>query len=312
MITTSSFGRADKLPLDTLSERGIKPVLNPYGRTLTADEVTQLLHEIDPEGMIAGTEPLGRDELRGQSRLKVISRVGVGLNNIDLNAARELGIEVYNTPDGPTRPVAELTIALMLDVLRGVSRADAVLRSGGWEKRMGRLLHDKTVGVIGFGRIGTMVSSLVQAFGGIVIAYDVCPDYERAAASDVVMVDLDELLSQADIITLHVAGGNGEGFLIADREISIMKPGAILINTARGNLVDEKALVNALMCNKLGGAALDTFSTEPYAGSLTELPNVVLSPHVGSYAAEARVAMELQAVENVIAGLAATEGARAK
>lgn len=307
LISTSSFAADDRGPLEILATAGIEAVMPGLGRTLKVDEVGEWAAGCD--GIIAGTEPLPAHILRSLNGLKVISRVGVGLDNIDLEEAEKLGIKVYNTPDGPTTPVAELTVALILDLLRGVSRADAEMRSGRWHKRMGRLLRGKVVGVIGFGRIGRLVASLVQAFGSRVIACDVCPDHSAAAAIGVTMVEMNELLSRADIVTLHTSGCDS---LIGADELALLKPGAFLINASRGGLVDEAALYGVLKSGRLAGAALDTFGAEPYDGPLTELSNVVLSPHVGSYAVEARVAMETQAAKNMVAGLLAAEGARIK
>ena len=305
LISTSSFATADRKPLEFLEEAGLEVELPGLGRTLKPDEVTKFASGCS--GIIAGTESFSADILRRLPELKVISRVGVGMDAIDLPAAKDLGIEVFNTPYGPTEAVAELTLALTLDVLRGVSRNDAAFKAGTWQKRMGRLLNGKSVGVIGAGRIGRRVADLFQAFGCHVIICDICPDESWVEDRGVAVCDIASLLRQADIVTLHAACGPDGGPLIGASELELMKSGAVLINTARGNLVDEPALVSALNDRRLSGAGLDTFAVEPYAGPLLELDNVVLSPHVGSYAVEARNEMELQAVQSLLAGLGFSE-----
>ncbi len=303
LITTSSFGKKDLEPLELLERAGLTVTLNPYKRTLSEEEIKTLLLEVAPTGLIAGVEPLTSAVLESAKSLKAISRCGAGLDSVDLDAAARFNISVNNTPDAPTQAVAELTLGLILDLLRQVSLSDRQLRAGDWKKKMGRLLAGKTVGVIGLGRIGRRVAMLLKAFDCQVIACDLCPDNEWADAEGVVFLDKEALLGQADIVTLHLPCADKNNPLIGAREIEIMKPHSYLINAARGGLVDEEALLIALQEGRLAGAALDTFMIEPYEGPLMELDNVVLSPHVGSYAVEARVQMETEAVENLLAGL---------
>lgn len=304
LISTSSFGVVEKKPLKILEDAGIKVVLSGLGRKLKVEEITDLA--TDCVGIIAGTEPLTRNVLRQLNNLKVISRVGAGMDSVDIEAAKELGISVYNTPYGPTQAVAELTIAFILDLLRGVSRADAAIRQGIWKKRMGALMEGKTVGIIGLGRIGRRVAFLAKAFGCKVIGCDICPDETWAMANDVTLLKFQSLLKEADIISLHIPCENKNEPIVSEKELALIKPSAYLINASRGGLVDEEALFKALKDKRLAGAAIDTFANEPYKGPLKELDNVVLSPHVGSYAAEARTKMELQAVENLLEGLGLT------
>ena len=295
-ISTSSFAEHDTLPLKLLNDAGIDVQVNPYRRQLTPDECLRLYKDID--GLIAGTEALTAEVLASARNLRVISRCGVGMDNIDLEAAKQRGIQVFNTPDSPTVAVAELTVGLMLAILRHVPRADRDIRAGKWQKSMGNLLQGKKVGIIGFGRIGQKVAEMVLGLGAQVIYCD--PAVNRA---DYTPMSLDELLSQSDIVSLHLSGGGKDAPLLGYRQLRSMKQGSWLINCARGGVVDEEALHRVLQEGWLSGAAVDVFKQEPYAGPLADLDNVILTPHIGSYAVESRVDMEVQAVKNVIKGL---------
>jgi D-3-phosphoglycerate dehydrogenase len=295
-ISTSTFAEYDKLPLKLLNDAGIDVQVNPYRRKLTLDECLNLYEDID--GLIAGTEALTAEVLKSARNLKVISRCGVGMDNIDLELAKQRGIKVFNTPDSPTAAVAELTVGLMLALLRHVPHMDRDIRAGRWQKRMGNLLQGKRVGIIGFGRIGQKVAELVLGFGAQVVYCD--PAVNRA---DYTRMSLDKLLSQADIVSLHLSGGVNDAPLLGDRELRSMKQGSWLINCARGGVVDEEALSQVLQEGWLSGAAVDVFEQEPYTGPLAKLDNVILTPHIGSYAIESRVDMEVQAVKNLIKGL---------
>ncbi len=295
-ISTSSFAEYDKEPLKLLKDAGMNAQINPYKRQLTKDEC--LKHYKDIDGLVAGTEALTTEVLKSAPNLKVISRCGTGMDNVDLEAAKQLGIKVFNTPDGPTLAVAELVLGLMLTLLRHVPHMDRDIRAGKWQKRMGNLIQGKTVGIIGFGRIGQKVGELVQAIGAQLVYCDPAvnkPGYKK--------LSLDELLAQSDIVTLHLSGGSKGAPLLGDKELRGMKPGGWLINCARGGLVDEAALGLALQEGRLAGAALDVFTQEPYTGPLAKLDNVILTPHIGSYAVESRVQMEIDAVKNLIKGL---------
>jgi D-3-phosphoglycerate dehydrogenase len=298
LISTSSFARYSRGPLDRLEGWGASYRLNAKGRKLTAEEISALLRDID--GLIAGTEPLTREVLEGAPRLKVISRCGTGLDNVDLSAASELGIQVRNTPEAHVDAVAELTLAAILDVLRHVTEADRCIRNGEWRKPMGRLLRGKTVGLIGLGRVGRRLIELLQPSEVALLATDPHEDCEYAAEHRVEYVKLDELLQGADVVSLHLPFCEEIRHLIDEERLSRMRPGAVLVNCARGGIVNEEALAVALEKGLIGGAHVDTFEREPYEGPLTELENVTLTPHIGSYAIEGRVQMEREAVENLI------------
>jgi len=240
--------------------------------------------------------------LEGAPDLKVISRCGTGMDSVDLDAARARGIEVRNTPDAPALAVAELTMGLILGALRNIARADRSLRAGQWEPLSGGLLNGRRVGLVGHGRIGRRVGALCRAFGAETMAHDPAPP---PPGDDVARAGLDDLLAWADIITLHVPGGPSTANMIDRAALAGMKPGAILVNTARGGLVDEEALAEALRDGRLRAAALDTFAEEPYAGPLTGLDNAVLTAHMGSRADESRRNMEREAADNLLDALRA-------
>jgi D-3-phosphoglycerate dehydrogenase len=300
LITTSSFGIEGNVALEKIAAAGLAVELNPFGRRLSEAEVAEMLAMPGLVGMIAGVEPLTRKALSGASGLRMISRCGTGMDSVDLVAAEEFGILVRNTPDAPAIAVAELTLGLMLSMLRHVAQADRKIRANAWQQIMGNLLAKQTVGVIGYGGIGRRVARLVHAFGGRVVA---CDSRNLAPEAGVEICDLDALFAQSDIVSLHLPYSPENHHLIDASALGKMKRGALLLNTARGGLVDENALMIALQSGDIAGAALDCFENEPYAGPLAQLEQVLLTAHMGSYAQESRQLMELEAAENLLQGL---------
>lgn len=302
IITTSSFAKFDQSPLKSLKQRFDQVALNPYARKLSENEVLALIREHRPVGMIAGVEPLTERVLKEAPQLKVISRAGVGMDSVDLDAAKALHITVANTPDAPTIPVAELTVGMMLCLLRKIHRSDQGIREGVWERPMGGLLYGKTVGLIGCGRIGQAVAHIVSAFACKVLGCDpVCCEHDKIS-----FTELEHVLSASDIVSLHLPYSDQTHHLINADSIALMKKDAYLINAARGGLVDEAALYDALKDKRIAGAGLDSFETEPYNGSLCKLDNILLTGHIGSYAREGRIYMEKQAVDNLLRELKGT------
>ncbi|GAF84526.1 unnamed protein product, partial [marine sediment metagenome] len=220
-ISTTSFAQYDASPLKLLKDAGMEVEVNPYRRKLTPEECSNLYKDID--GLIAGTEALTTEILRSARNLKVISRCGAGADNIDREVAEELGIKVFTTPDAPTQAVAELTIGLVLDLMRGISIEDHLLRSERWQKHMGSLLSGKTLGILGLGRIGKKVVELTQPFNLKYIAWDISPDRQFADRYNVEFTGLDELLSKADIVTVHLPYASELEGIIGERELSLMK-----------------------------------------------------------------------------------------
>jgi len=299
-ISTSSFDLSNfsETDLNTLRGAGIGIRTNPEGRKLTEAEAIEHLGD-HVVGLIAGLEPLNAKVLDSAKHLKAIARVGIGLDTVDLEAARARGIAVFNTPEPPAQAVAELTLGHILGMLRNISRVDRAIRAGEWKGQFGQLLAGKTVGVVGYGRIGRKVAELLAAFGVNVIAHDPLTQ----ETSPVRFVDLPTLLATSDIVTLHVPYTSENHHLIGANELASMKQGAFLVNIARGGLVDETALRASLESNRLGGAALDCFEVEPYSGPLKDLENVVMTAHMGTYATETRGQMEREAATQLVAHL---------
>lgn len=301
LTSPSSMGQCGSEPFDLLRENGYEVINNPYGRKLTEDEVIELAKDCD--GIVAGVEPLTPRVMDALPGLKCISRVGVGMDNVDLEYAKQKGIIVVNTPDGPTRGVAELTLAMTLSLLRRIPQADAALHQRKWKKQIGNLFLNKKVGIIGLGRIGKSVAELFRGLKNPVIGYDPFANEAWAKENGVELASFEEVLKQADILTLHVPGNKDKSPVIGAAELAQMKDGAFLINIARGGVVDEAALYDALKDGKLTGAAIDVYTKEPYDGPLCDLDNIIMTPHLGSYAKEGKLQMEIDAVKNFIAAV---------
>ncbi len=298
LITTSSFDLTNFFQLDDLTAAGFEIILNPFKRRLNEHEVAVLLTS-DVIGMIAGLEPLTAEVLKNSRQLKVIARCGTGLDSVDVQAAREHGILVFNTPDAPTTAVAELTLAHILGLLRRVAESDRNIRAGQWVGLMGSLLQGKTVGLVGFGRIGQAVAKLVSAFEATVTVYDI----ETISYPSITQLPLEELCAISDVISLHVPYSQESHHLINRGAFNRMKPTAILVNVSRGGLIDEQALHEALQSARIAGAALDCFEVEPYSGPLLKIDNVHVTAHMGSYARESRKQMELDASTALVRSL---------
>ncbi|WWR16288.1 phosphoglycerate dehydrogenase [Lachnospiraceae bacterium JLR.KK008] len=295
VITTSSFGKADSRPLELCREH-CEVVLNPYGRKLTTEEFVELT--ADADGVIAGVENITREALAERPNLKVISRCGVGMDSVDQEACQEFGVRLYNTPNAPVDSVAELTVTIMLDLLKNVSNMNRDMKAGAWNKMTGFLLKGKRVGIIGMGRIGRRAAELIGAFGAE-IAYSDIHDLKNEYS----YMEKDALLCWADIVTVHASGCEEGSYIIGADEIGMMKETAFLVNTSRGKFIDEAALYEALAAKRLRGAALDVYSEEPYQGKLCELDHVILTPHISSSAKEGRAVMEMEAAQNLLRGL---------
>ena len=271
----------------------------PQGEAMNKDEIIRLLPEYDIMLAIFHAA-IDREMIDAGKKLKLISNYGVGYNNIDIKYAREKGIAVTNTPQAVNNPTAELTMALLLSAARRVAECNLRVRTEqekmwGTMRNLGFGLEGKTLGIIGMGNIGKNVARKAEAFGMHIIYYNnrtEVPSYRR--------VELDTLLAESDFITLHTPLTPQTHHLIGARELCLMKPSAILINTARGAVVDEAALANALKNQLIAGAALDVFEDEPHiTETLYGLNQVVLTPHIGTGTIDARIAMAKEALDNI-------------
>jgi D-3-phosphoglycerate dehydrogenase / 2-oxoglutarate reductase len=298
-ITIRSFDR-DGPAMEKLRSHFAVTYMNDTGGRLTEDDLSRALRGAD--GAIAGTEPFTRRVLDAAGDLKVISRVGVGLDSVDLEAAASHGIGVTITPSAPVQAVAEHTLALLLSVAKQIPVCQARLREGDAVPPPGLLVSGRTAGIVGMGRIGKRVAGLLEALGCRISYYD--PGVDAGRAAWVRKERLEDLARGADILTLHAPAQPGNRPLIGREIISLCRRGLILVNTARGSLIDEEALAYALEEGIVAGAGLDVFSREPYRGPLLRFPQVVATPHVASNTVETRRQMEMEAVDNMIEALA--------
>lgn len=298
------------LVAEPIAERGIallQAVATVDVRKVTPAELLEVIADYDAVITRSETRITAEVIARG-TRLKVVGRAGVGVDNIDVPAATERGIVVVNVPGGNTISTAEHTLALILALVRNIPQAMATLKGGKWDKKtyVGMELYDKTLGVIGFGRIGYEVAVRARAFGMKVLVHDPYASPARAEQIGAALVDMDTLLRQSDIITIHAAKTAETARLMGAREMARMKPGARIVNCARGGMVDEDALYTALKEGRLSGAALDVFAVEPVTEHpLFTLPNVVYTPHLAASTVEAQEAngvLIAQSVARVLRG----------
>lgn len=299
LITTVPFADKNRLPLELLESNGIECLINPLGRKLKEDELAEMVADFDV--IIAGTEPITEKVMSHASRLKLISRVGIGLDSVDLLAAEKRGIKVSYTPDAPAPAVAELTLGLMLTLLRSVHLANLQMHNGQWQRHFGRRLPEVTVGIIGAGRIGGRVLRRIAGFGTPrVLVNDIRPNQKVAPELKLEWVDKDEIYRQADLISLHVPLTAHTKNMIRREHLLQMKPDALLINTSRGGLINERDLAEVMRAGHLGGAAIDVFEHEPYNGELASLERCLLTAHMGSMSVDCRTRMEIEATEEAV------------
>ncbi len=272
---------------------------------ISAEELLEVIGDYDALIVRSRTKVTEAVFAAGKN-LKIVGRMGVGVDNIDLQAAKAHGVAVVNAPVATTVSVAELTLGLMLSLIRGIPKADAGLKAGQWLKKelVGTELYQKTLGVIGYGHIGEAVAKRALAFDLKVIAYDPVRPAAEVQASGASPVDLDTLLAQADLITLHIPHTPASHYLLNAKAFAKMKPGVRIICAARGGVIEEAALLDALNSGKVAGAALDVYETEPPGDSpLAKHPLVVGTPHIGAQTAEAQLRAGYDIVSEVVAGL---------
>lgn len=299
LISARSFAKAAEAKA-LLEAAGYTLVFNPHDRPLREQELLALIS--GASGMIAGLDEVtGAVIAAGKPTLKIIAKHGVGYENIDIVAAQAQGVAVTTTPGANTKSVAELTMALMLAAARRITAMDRSVRQGSWQRLTGYELAGKVLGIIGLGSVGGEVAKRAAAFDMDIIAYDVLPRSDLTQKYGVIYKSLPEVLTEADFLSLHAPSTPATTGIINKTTLAQMKKSAILINTARGDLIEETDLYDALKSGSLAAAGLDTFAHEPPAGSrLLTLDNIVFTPHAGATTYEAVRRMGITAAEEVI------------
>lgn len=304
ILISDKFGQAGLNALDALDD-----VTYDVKTGLSKEELIDIIGDYDALIVRSGTRP-DADIIAAGKKLKVIGRAGVGVDNIDIDAATQHGVRVMNTPDANSIATAEQTLTLMLALNRHTVPAHNSLAAGNWDraKYAGTELYQKTLGIIGFGRIGRLVSQRARAFGMTIIAYDPYVSAEAGTELGVEMVELGELYGRADLITLHTVSNAHTKGMVNAQAISQMKDGVMLINVARGTLINEADLAQALQDGKIRAAAIDVYSIEPPSADnpLLNLPNVLHTPHLGASTAEAQTNVATQMVSQVVDALRGT------
>jgi len=291
VVGASSFGDGSSEVVKMLEDRGIELVKNPYGRKMNQEEIIEHLQGAD--GLLAGLEPLNEEVFKACPNLKAIARIGIGMDNVDKEAAAKYGIKVSNTPEGPTNAVAEMTLTALLSICHNIISANQDVHNGIWKKRIGHSIQEFKVFVIGYGNIGRKTAALLSSLGAEIMVYD---KFNEAAST----CTFEEGLKSADVITIHASGKDE---IITPAMIDSMKDGVIILNSARGGLINEEALYNALKSGKVSAFWGDALWKEPYDGMLKECDNAILTPHICTYTKSCRESMEKQAVENLLRDL---------
>jgi len=299
LITTVPFGEKDKSPIKLLESNDISYVINPLNKKLTETELEGLVSDFDV--IIAGTEQITAKVMNKAKNLKMISRVGIGLDSVDLLTANKKGISVSYTPDAPAPAVAELTISMMLTLLRSVHVSNSQMHAGQWHRFFGRRLSNVTIGVIGVGRIGKGVIKHLQGFGTPhILANDINPDQQFIDKYGLEWEEKEYIYKHADIVSLHLPLTSKTKDMVRKRHLLSMKRDAIVINTSRGGIINEKDLYDVMQSDHLSGAAIDVFDEEPYDGPLKEIERCLLTAHMGSMSIDCRTRMEIEATEEVV------------
>lgn len=299
LVTPRSLTKGGDPALDLLTKEGFEIVFSTPGKMPQEDELIELLPGC--VGYLAGVEPITAAVLESAVDLKVISRNGTGINTIDLDAAKRQNIEILRAEGANARGVAELTLGVMLSLIRSIPFSDARIKREKWERRKGMELEGRTLGLIGCGKIGQMVTQLALAFGMQVVAYDAYPNPNFAPSPDFRFADLDEVLAKSEIISFHCPEQPDGQAILNVVKMGRLKPGVFVVNTARSSLIDETAILEALQDGRVAGLALDVFDREPPATTPLLLDDrVIVTPHIGGFTSESISRATLAAVENLL------------
>jgi len=299
LITTVPFGQNNRLPIELLETAGVEYIINPLNKKLTEKELVSMVSDIDL--IIAGTEIISDFVMDKAKNLKMISRVGIGLDSVDLLAAKNRGIKVSYTPDAPAPAVAELTIGLLITLLRSVHVSNMQMHQGKWSRFFGKRIANTTIGIIGLGRIGSRVLNRLAVFGTPrLLVNDISADPALDRKFKLEWVDKETIYKESDVISLHVPLTAATKNMITEKELRMMRDDAILINTCRGGVINEVDLYNVMNSGHLSGAAIDVFEEEPYSGRLNEIERCILTAHMGSMSVDCRIRMEIEATEEAV------------
>jgi len=291
VVGASSFAENSEKAMNILLNKGIEVVRNPYGRKLTIKETIE--HLQGAEGLLAGLEILNEEVFARCPKLKAIARIGIGMDNVDVEAAMQYGIKVSNTPDAPTEAVAEMALSALLTIGHEIIPCNEDLHNKIWKKRMGSSLTGLNVLFIGYGRIGRKFADHLRALGSNIIIYD-------PFQPEISELDLKSALMKADVVTIHASGK--EEILTPD-VFAYMKEGIVILNCSRGALINEDALCDGLHSGTVAYFWGDVFWQEPYMGKLTDCKNAVLTPHISTYNTRCRESMEMDAIKNLLEDL---------
>lgn len=292
-IGSSSFSNESLNLLKRLTNKKYEIIKNKYGRKLTRSEIFKICKDHNVVATVAGLEIYDR-EILFNSNLRAISRIGSGISNIDLEASKERNVKIFSTPSAPVNSVAEITISMMIQLLRNTFISNNELKFGKWNRLIGNQIENKNILIIGFGRIGKALFKLLRPFNCNVMLFDKKKDLRYKKY----YVNLTEGLNKADIITIHV---NIDIEIIGFKEFKLMKRKPIILNSSRGKVINEQAIKEYIKLEKIGGAWLDVFDTEPYMGNLNKIsPHIITTPHIASHTSEARKLMEEGAIKNLV------------
>lgn len=282
LVTATNYSALCQDAKKELEAQGLTVIENPYDRPMTAEELTDCIPDVD--AVIAGVDTWNESVFQMAKRLKVIARFGVGIDNIDVKKAHQYGIKVTNAPRLNANAVAELTVGLIFSLLRNIPSLNQTTKQGKWERFVGGELNGKTVGLLGFGNIPQKVAQKLQGFEICLLAFDKYPNLSKAKQYGVEMASLEDVIRQSDIVCMHLPSLEETHHTMNDHRFRLMKASTYFINTARGALVDEKALYRALRTGKLAAAAIDVYEEEPAASDhpLFRLPNVITTPHTAA------------------------------
>lgn len=307
VVVGSRSRSRSKEAMEILKKNGYILELNPFDRAMTEDELIERIK--GASALVAGSDKVTKRVLEaGSPTLKIVAKQGVGYNTIDIEAAKELGIAVTITPGANSKSVADLTMGLILNAARNISGMDRAIRNNEWYRYTGCELNNKIIGIVGMGHIGGEVAKRAYAFGMKILAYDIYPRQDFIEKYNVTYVSLEKLFRQSDIITLHAPAIKATENMINRDSLNLMKSTAILVNAARGELINEEDLYEALKNKKIGFAALDVYKNEPLKNSkLTELENIVFTAHAGAYTKSAIIGAGVIASEEIVRVLSGEE-----